>query len=71
MLSSVASLKMHVMLISPSVIHLIKQKQQLWLHRNDFSCPRSQTRALTVRMKNYAIHCITLAPLITAIKTNS
>lgn len=69
MLSSVASLKMHVMLISQSVIHLIKQKKQLWLHRNDFSCP--QTRALTVRMKNYAIHCITLAPLITAIKTNS
>lgn len=40
MLSSVASLKMHVMLISQSVIHVIKQKKQLWLHRNDFSCPR-------------------------------
>lgn len=59
---------MHAMLVSPSGTPLTKQKRQLWLHHNHVSCPQSQARALTVQMKNHAIHCVTLAPLITAIK---
>lgn len=52
------------MLIS-RLINFLNQANQLQLRRND------QARALTVQMKKYAIHCITLASLITAIKRNS